>query len=150
MAFSIFSVCVAILLVGLEFSLSLGHDQESFRVAMPGVVPDEDDNYLCTAFKVEELVTNQGGPIYINKFEADSDANKAHHIILQSCKVPGDQVLRPFGNPDMLKSNGHSCDNFKIWESGWPLGKRHQLLTFGTWSGAGLNLGSAKKVPYSL
>lgn len=92
MGFSYSSVCVAILL-GLEFSPSLGHDQDSFRVAMPGVVPDEDDNYLCMAFKVEDLVSNQGGPIYINKFEADSDANKAHHIILQSCRVPGDQVL---------------------------------------------------------
>jgi len=81
-----------LIVIGLELSLSHGQDNYSFRVGMPGVVPDEDDNYLCTSFKVDDLVPNNIGPIFINKFEADSDANKAHHIILQSCRVVGDQV----------------------------------------------------------
>ncbi len=103
MGLKFISVCFAIL-TGLEYC----HGQETFRVAMPDVVPMEDDNYLCTAFKLDELVSNQGGPIYINKFEADSDANKAHHIIVQSCRVPGDQVVIRLADPDF------SCDLFGV------------------------------------
>jgi len=52
-----------------------------------------DDSYLCTAFSLESLVpSTKLGPIFLNKFEAESDANKAHHIILQSCRVLSHQV----------------------------------------------------------
>ena len=71
------------------FNLASGNVKNSFRVAMPNVVPTEDDNYLCIAFPINDLVQNKDSPIYITKFEADSDANKAHHIILQSCRSVG-------------------------------------------------------------
>jgi hypothetical protein len=57
--------------------------RSNFRVVMPNVTPQEDDNYLCIAYPVADLVPTGGNPVYITKFEADSDANKAHHIILQ-------------------------------------------------------------------
>lgn len=72
--------------------------RSNFRVAMPNVIPQEDDNYLCIAYPVTDLVPTGGKPIYITKFEADSDANKAHHIILQSCRNVGvdDATKKPW------------------------------------------------------
>lgn len=74
------------------------HCRNKFRVAMPNVTPHEEDNYLCIAYSVKDLVPTGGQPIYITKFEADSDANKAHHIILQSCRSVGvdDATAKPW------------------------------------------------------
>ena len=52
------------------------HCRNKLRVAMPNVTPHEEDNYLCIAYSVKDLVPTGGQPIYITKFEADSDANK--------------------------------------------------------------------------
>jgi len=86
------------LLFTFSFLISIASCNNKFRVSMPNVIPTEDDNYLCIAYPVSKLVPNDGSPIYITKFEADSDANKAHHIILQSCKSVGvdDATIKPW------------------------------------------------------
>ena len=78
---------ITFLITILQFAS--GSSKHNFRVSMPSVTPQEDDNYLCFAYPVTDLVQSNGSPFYITKFEADSDANKAHHIILQSCKTVG-------------------------------------------------------------
>ena len=49
-------------------------------------------------FPTVEFINNRDTPIYITKFAADSDANKAHHIILQSCRSVGvdDGTTKPW------------------------------------------------------
>jgi hypothetical protein len=67
-------------------------DPETFRVAVPGGMPAEDDAYLCVAFRVDRLVPNAGGPVYVERFEAEGDADGGRRILLQTCRVVGDQV----------------------------------------------------------
>ena len=56
---------------------------------MPGAVPDQDDAYRCSAFRVKDWIGKES--VYINNFHVKTTAKKVHHMIIQGCTVPGEE-----------------------------------------------------------
>ncbi|ODN03814.1 Peptidyl-glycine alpha-amidating monooxygenase B [Orchesella cincta] len=65
--------------------------EHSLDIAMPDVRPTKDDHYLCTALNIEAYGTQ-----YVHSFEPNSNADRAHHMLLFTC----DDV------PEMLRKDG--------------------------------------------
>ena len=53
---------------------------------MPGALPETDDSYLCSAFRVKDWIGKE--PVFINNFYVNATANKVHHLIVQGCGAP--------------------------------------------------------------
>lgn len=53
------------------------------QIRMPGAEPDEDDDYLCVAAKVE------AASAVVTGFRAHIEAGHAHHMLLFGCREPG-------------------------------------------------------------
>lgn len=57
-------------------------------LTMPGAEPKGHDSYLCTAFKVQDLIGDDG-KIYVTGFDPEhANADKAHHMMLHTCTNP--------------------------------------------------------------
>uniref|UniRef100_A0A0P6GTR0 peptidylglycine monooxygenase n=1 Tax=Daphnia magna TaxID=35525 RepID=A0A0P6GTR0_9CRUS len=52
----------------------------TYQLRMPGVVPERDDDYICTAFKLDPEKE-----MYITQFRVEGTAERAHHMILSGC-----------------------------------------------------------------
>ena len=48
--------------------------------------PSKEDDYICTGVSLAELAPNKN--LWVTKFEAVSQGNRAHHMIISRCKVP--------------------------------------------------------------
>ena len=53
---------------------------------MPGALPDKDDDYLCSAFKIEDWIGKE--TVFINNFRVKTTAKKVHHMLIQACSTP--------------------------------------------------------------
>ena len=51
---------------------------------MPGALPENDDTYLCSAFRVKDWIEKE--PVFINNFYVNATAQKVHHLIVQACE----------------------------------------------------------------
>ncbi|KAI9562633.1 hypothetical protein GHT06_010087 [Daphnia sinensis] len=52
----------------------------TYQLRMPGAIPTMDDDYICTAFKL-----NLEKEMYITRFRVEGTAERAHHMILSGC-----------------------------------------------------------------
>ncbi|EFX78165.1 hypothetical protein DAPPUDRAFT_225477 [Daphnia pulex] len=52
----------------------------TYQLRMPGAVPTVDDDYICTAFKLDPEKE-----MYITQFKVEGTADRAHHMILSGC-----------------------------------------------------------------
>jgi peptidylglycine monooxygenase len=59
-------------------------DVQKTEIQMPGVLPQYNDTYLCTAFPLSTDETH-----YIVGFEPMADMHQVHHIIMYGCEEPG-------------------------------------------------------------
>ena len=48
--------------------------------------PSKEDDYICTGVSLAELAPNKN--LWVTKFEAVSQGNRAHHMIISRCKNP--------------------------------------------------------------
>ena len=53
---------------------------------MPGALPEADDAYLCSSFKVKDWI--ETGTVFINKFHVKTSAKKVHHMLIYACDSP--------------------------------------------------------------
>lgn len=67
-------------------------DVKSVEIHMNGAVPTMNDDYMCQAFEIKRVLQNKSR-IYITEFDANANAQRAHHMILQKCRRP----LKPEG-----------------------------------------------------
>lgn len=57
-----------------------------FCLLTPGVRPNKEDDYICTGLRVSDLAPAKS--LWATKFEAVSQGNRAHHMIISKCKAP--------------------------------------------------------------
>jgi len=55
-------------------------------IAMPGVIPQVNESYLCTAFPLDSEEMH-----FLVGFEPLADMKKVHHILLYGCEQPGSE-----------------------------------------------------------
>jgi len=80
---------------------------KDLNILMPDARAEHVDDYLCTAFKMDE---NQ--PTYITAFNPSATSKDAHHILLFGCTEPGsDDEIWNCG--EMSHSNDDSKQNYK-------------------------------------
>ena len=48
--------------------------------------PNKEDDYICTGLRVSDLAPAKS--LWATKFEAVSQGNRAHHMIISKCKAP--------------------------------------------------------------
>ncbi|TRY67348.1 hypothetical protein TCAL_12467 [Tigriopus californicus] len=60
---------------------------KSVEIHMVGAVPTINDDYMCQAFEIKNVLENKCR-IYITQFDANANAQRAHHMILQKCRRP--------------------------------------------------------------
>jgi peptidylglycine monooxygenase len=53
---------------------------------MPGVVPQQNESYLCTAFPLNDDTTH-----YVVGFEPKADMREVHHMLVFGCEMPGSE-----------------------------------------------------------
>ena len=53
---------------------------------MPGALPEADDAYLCSSFKVKDWIETD--TVFINKFHVKTTAKKVHHMLIYACDSP--------------------------------------------------------------
>ena len=63
---------------------------QTIELQMPGGEPDQDDDYICTAFPIKDY--SGGKKMFVTGYFASASAEKAHHMILQKC---GDPIKPP-------------------------------------------------------
>ena len=61
-------------------------DWHRVTLKMPGALPQTDDSYLCSGFRVRDWINDV--PVYITNFRVETTASKVHHLIIQGCKQP--------------------------------------------------------------
>jgi len=54
-------------------------------VLMPGAYPQQEDQYLCSAFRLPE------GENYITSYEPVAQGNMVHHLLLYGCETPQEE-----------------------------------------------------------
>ena len=55
-------------------------------LSMPGALPEKDDTYLCSAFRIHDWIEKE--PVFITNFNVNATAKKVHHMIISGCKYP--------------------------------------------------------------
>ncbi|CAG7657333.1 unnamed protein product [Allacma fusca] len=61
----------------------------SIELSMPNVTPKKNDDYYCTTKNIEEFGTQ-----YIHSFEPNSNADRAHHMILFACNDVPEELTK--------------------------------------------------------
>ena len=60
--------------------------EHNVTLTMPGAFPKQDDDYLCSSFRVKDWIGKE--TVYINHFNVKATAQKVHHLLIQACSVP--------------------------------------------------------------
>ena len=61
-------------------------DWQNVTLTMPEALPQKDDSYMCSGFRVKDWINE--APVYITKFQVETTARKVHHLIIQGCSAP--------------------------------------------------------------
>ena len=59
---------------------------QATELRMPGVVPQQNETYLCSSFPLDPLETH-----YIVGFEPLANSHQIHHVIVYGCEMPGSE-----------------------------------------------------------
>ena len=62
-----------------------GNKNGVYKMAMPNITTSAPDTYLCIVVSLKSISNN---PVYITGFRPDSDASRAHHMLLHKCNAP--------------------------------------------------------------
>lgn len=81
-----YTALVAVALLGACWARIDDGQLEDTELRMPGIQPNSDDLYLCTAIKVDSQE-----PHYIVGFTPHGSMKTAHHMLLYGCLLPGSQ-----------------------------------------------------------
>ncbi|CAF1422441.1 unnamed protein product [Adineta steineri] len=95
----------------LSFSsifLLIAADEASntLNILMPDATAKHVDDYLCTAFKMDE-----DQPTYITAFNPSASSKDAHHMLVFGCSEPGSSD-KIWNCGEMSHSNDHSGQNY--------------------------------------
>ena len=68
-------------------------ERHNVTLFMPDVSKKNEDDYLCSAFRVKDWIGQE--PVYIRKFKVEATDDMLHHMIIHACddsvnKKPGE------------------------------------------------------------